>query len=235
LKLVAFALVMAGCAHAPPPPPPPAAPPPPAPAPVAAEPADELKVSGTLGTLSDDEIEGPFRRRWDDITACYREAVSRVRYLNGKVEVKVHVGPTGAPKRVYISASTIGSWSAERCILEVARTLTFSRPHGGSEAEFVYPLEFGGGGRVQAVRASEAPRGVPSEVAFCRARAPRGQPEVVTVTAYVGPGGKVASAGLAADAPLDDGFASCMVERVGRVRFEDPLGKIAKISITVGN
>jgi hypothetical protein len=57
----------------------------------------------------------------------------------------------------------------------------------------------------------------------------------VTVTAYVGPGGKVASAGLAADGPLDDGFASCMAERVARVRFEDPLGKIAKISIIVGN
>ena len=41
-----------------------------APAPAKAEP-DEMKVSGTLGSLNDDEIAGPFQRRWDDITHCY--------------------------------------------------------------------------------------------------------------------------------------------------------------------
>src|SRR5215471_5294400 len=61
-------MCLIGCAHEAPKPAP--APPPvvqEAPPPPRAE-TDEMKVSGTLGTLDDDEISGPFQRRWDDIT-----------------------------------------------------------------------------------------------------------------------------------------------------------------------
>src|SRR5437016_1429845 len=135
-------LLVAGCAHPPAPvvvAPAPHAPPP---APPPAEPETEMRVSGTLGTLRDEEIDGPFQRSWDDITRCYRDAQSRLSYLGGKIEVKVRVGGDGTPKRVFVSASTMGSYEAERCILQVARGLTFARPHGGTEAEFAYPIEF---------------------------------------------------------------------------------------------
>src|SRR5262249_50232485 len=103
---------LAGCAHAPPPAPAPSAPvPAPAPAPPAeAEPHDELSVSGTLGTLADEEVSGPFQRRWDDITNCYQQAQAKLWYLGGKIEVHVKVGKSGEPKTAYVSSSTFGNW-----------------------------------------------------------------------------------------------------------------------------
>ena len=233
---LALALAMAaiGCAHQPAPAPAPAAEP--APPPPAAEAPDEMKVSGTLGTLTDDEIAGPFQRRWDDITRCYDEATQRLSYLGGRIELKLRVGATGDPKSVYVASSTFGNYDAERCILQIARSLHFAQPQGGAEAEFTYPIEFRARRAVQTwdeARVSPAVARHRRDLAACKAKAPNGLPPTLTMTVYVAPGGKVTSAGLAADAPLDDGFAECLVQRSHSWRLDDPLGKIAKATVAV--
>jgi len=38
---------------------------------------------------------------------------------------------------------------------------------------------------------------------------------------------------LAADAPLDDRFANCLVGKTRQWRLDDPLGKIAKATVGV--
>ncbi|HEY1586967.1 MAG TPA: hypothetical protein VGH63_14835, partial [Polyangia bacterium] len=87
--VVAAAVVHAGCAHEEAKPAPAPAPVVErAPAPVRDEP-DGMKVTGTLGSLNDDEIAGPFQRRWDDITRCYEEAAGGKQFLGGKIEVKL--------------------------------------------------------------------------------------------------------------------------------------------------
>jgi hypothetical protein len=235
--LVAALLIGGGCAHE-------AATPAPAPAPVAQtsapqkhEAADEMKVAGTLGTLNEDEIAGPFQRRWDDITRCYDDVAGKQQYLGGKIEVKLRVAATGEPKSAFVVASTFGNYDAERCVLGVARELHFGRPHGGAEAEFSYPIEFRARRPVQTW---EEARVTPSvvrhrkDVHECRAKLPGRLPPALSMTVYVAPGGKVASAGLAADAPLDDGFATCLVGKTKAWRLDDPLGKIAKATVGVG-
>jgi len=237
-KWLLAALVAGGCAHAPAPAVEPAAPPPRVAPPThaAEEPNDEIKVEGTLGTLADEEVSGPFQRRWDDITNCYQQAQAKLWYLGGKIEVHVKIGKTGEPKTAYVSASTFGNWDAERCVVSIARQLQFSRPHGGSEAEFSYPIEFRS--RSAIVTWDEA-RVAPSiarhkhDVTACKGKAQNGLPPTMTMTLWVAPGGKITSAGLAADAPLDDGFAACVVGRARLWRLDDPLGKIAKASFGV--
>jgi len=71
------------------------------------------------------------------------------------------------------------------------------------------------------------------DVSACKQKAAGGLPPGVTVTVYVAPGGKVASAGLSADAPLDDAFATCLVEKSRLSHLDDPLGRIAKASAEV--
>jgi hypothetical protein len=71
------------------------------------------------------------------------------------------------------------------------------------------------------------------DVSACKAKAPNGMPSQVAMTLYVAPGGKVPSAGLSADAPLDDAFASCLVDKSRSWRLDDPLGKIAKATVEV--
>jgi len=236
--LAGCAVLVPGCAHhekAPPPVEPvrqTVAPQPPPP-----EPEDEIKVSGTLGSLNDEEIAGPFKRRWDDITRCYGDAQSKLPYLGGRVEIKVRVGSKGEPKKSFVSASTMGSYEAEKCILGVARELTFSRPHGGNEAEFTYPLEFRGaknvsewdGGRVKPAVSRHK-----RDLFVCKTRGTGALPAGLALTVYVAPGGKVTSAGVSADAPLDDAFAACLVEKTRLWRLDDPLGRIAKATVQVG-
>ena len=229
------ALLAAGCAHQA------AAPPPPAPVvrelpPPKMEAPEEMKVAGTLGSLSDDEIAGPFQRRWDDITRCYDTASQRLSYLGGKIELKLRVGPSGDPKSVYVVSSTFGNYDGERCVLAIGQALHFSKPHGGSEAEFTYPIEFRGRRAVQAwgeERVSPSLVRHRRDVKECQGRAPRALPPSMTMTMYVAPGGKIASAGLAADAPLDDAFANCLVQKTKQWRLDDPLGKIAKATVGV--
>src|SRR5581483_3172515 len=239
-KLMFAALWFVGCAHPAPAAVEPVAPPPPPPVARAPEPTDEskddLKVQGTLGTLADEEVSGPFQRRWDDITNCYQQAQAKLWYLGGKIEVHVKVGKTGEPKTAYVSSSTFGNWDAERCVVSIARQLTFSRPHGGSEAEFSYPIEFRSR---SAIVTWDAARVQPSldkhkrDVAQCKVRAQNGLPQALTMTLYVAPGGKVTSAGFSADAPLDDELASCLVQKTRGWRLDDPLGKIAKATVGV--
>ena len=233
--LVAMLLAI-GCAHE-------APKPAPAPAPVAREappPAreapDEMKVSGTLGTLEEDEIAGPFQRRWDDITHCYDSVAQKQQYLGGKIEVKLRVTAAGDPKSAFVAASTFGNYDAERCVLGIARELHFGKPHGGGEAEFSYPIEFRARRPVQTweeARVSPSVARHRADVRECKQKSEGRLPSSLSMTVYVAPGGKIASAGLAADAPLDDAFAACLVGKTKSWRLDDPLGKIAKATVGV--
>jgi hypothetical protein len=235
-RAVLVAALVVGCAHEAPKPAP--APPPvvqEAPPPKK-EPVEEMKVAGTLGTLDEDEIAGPFQRRWDDITRCYDSVAQKQQYLGGKIEVKLRVTQAGDPKSAFVVASTFGNYDAERCILGIARELHFGKPHGGGEAEFTYPIEFRARRPVQPwdeARVSPSVQRHRGDVRECKQRAAGGLPPSLSMTVYVAPGGKIASAGLAADAPLDDAFANCLVGKTRGWRLDDPLGKIAKATVGV--
>jgi hypothetical protein len=198
-----------------------------------------MSVSGTLGTLSDEEIGGPFERRWDQVSRCFAEAraKSKLWYLAGKVELKIRVGQDGKPKTAFVSSSTVGHYDVERCILGIARELSFSRPHGGSEAEFTYPIEFRGKAAVMpwdGERLGPAMARHKKDVSACKRALAAALPPSVMMTVYVAPGGKVTSAGFHADAPLDDTFAMCLIEKCRTWRVDDPLGRIAKATVGVG-
>lgn len=235
-RALLLASLVAGCAHE-------APKPAPAPAPVAQpappprqEPAEEMKVAGTLGTLDEDEIAGPFQRRWDDITRCIDEVAQKQQFLGGKIEVKLRVTAAGEPKSAFIAASTFGNYDAERCVLAIARELHFAHPHGGGEAEFSYPIEFHARRPVQTweeARVSPSVARHRKDVHECKQKAPGKLPPALSMTVYVAPGGKIASAGLAADAPLDDAFGECLVGKTKSWRLDDPLGKIAKATVPV--
>ncbi len=238
LRAAGWALVLVACGHAPvkkEEPPARVEAPPPAPPPVADN-DDAIKVSGTLGTLNDEEIAGPFERRWDDVTRCFADAKNKTKlwYLAGKVELKVRVAHAGEIKSVYVSSSTVGSYEVERCILAIAKELTFSKPHGGSEAEFTYPIEFRGKAAIMPwdqARVAPVMAKHKKDVSLCRKALHL--PPSVMMTLYVAPGGKVTSAGFHADAPLDETFAQCLADKTKLWKLDDPLGRIAKCTVGV--
>jgi TonB family protein len=269
--LIVASLALAACAkHVPPPKPPP--PPPPeesvAPPPPKPDKPDEMVVTGVLGSLADDEIAQAFQNRWSDVTRCLRETPPRVNYLIGRVELKVRIGPDGAPKNAHVQDSSLGHYGAEHCLLELAQSLRFPSPHGGPEAEFSYPIEYKPVRTAWAV--TEWPKeraATPDKLALnlrsiqaCRRSLdgkalppppppghkkkhhnaepaqlgpPRPMPTHLRMTLYVGPGGKVVTAGLSADGPVDTNVASCLVSSASLWKLDDPGGRPAKVTLEV--
>jgi hypothetical protein len=262
---------LAACAkHVPPPetakvapkeePPPPSPPPP-------REHDDGMIVTGTLGTLADDDIASTFRGRWSDVTRCL-QTPPRLTYLIGRVELKLRIGATGEPTVAHVQDSSLGHYGAEHCLLELARTLKFPSPKGGNEAEFSYPIEYKPVRTAAAVTEWSKDRIAPEKLAGdlhsllqCRgsvdgtpipppptpgkhkkrtahAAAPklgpmRPLPKNLRLTLYIAPGGKVVTAGLAADEPVDPTMATCFVSSASLWKLDDPGGRPAKVTLEV--
>lgn len=204
------------------------------------EPEDGIQVSGALGELDAGALEERLRERLPEINRCYQDVHARLWYLSGRLELKLRVGQGGQVRSAAVSDSSLGNYDIERCVAAVAQKLVFPPPRGG-EAEFTYPVEF----PVRAgVRHWPEERVAPQmqrhrrELFSCKAgqkksgsgQGPRGP---MRLTLYIGPGGRVASAGLSADEPIDDRVGLCLVSRVQAFRFDDPLGQMVKATYAI--
>ena len=59
-------------------------------------------------------------------------------------------------------------------------------------------------------------------------------PRHLRMTLYVAPGGKVVTAGLSADGPVDPNMAQCLVGSASLWHLDDPGGRPAKVTLEVG-
>jgi TonB family protein len=189
-----------------------------------------MELQGGLGQIDQGAVEAQIRRRLPEINRCYTEVLSRLWYLAGRLELKLRVAADGQVRSAAVTRSTVGNYEVERCVAQVVHGVAFPRPQGG-EAEFTYPVEF----------AARAPVGSwpPDRLEPAMARYLRQAqgcpgavkaPPALRVTLYIGPGGRVASAGLSADDPIDDRLGACLVARALTWRFPDPLGQLVKAS-----
>lgn len=200
-------------------------------------------MQGQLGQLNDEEMQSPFKERWTQIIGCYQSAKTRGKlwYLGGTVELKFRVGADGAPKTVHIVSSNVGNWDTERCVLQIARGITFARPHGGAEAEFTYPIEFRARAQVlewegeRVLPLLRKPKSKPlKDMAECKKQLAGVRPPPMSMTLYVAPGGKVTSAGFSADAEINDAWAGCLADKSRQWRLDDPMGRIARATVPIG-
>ena len=223
-------MVLGACASPPPPPaaPPPAlvsAPPPPRPAPP--KPVDDgMRVAGVMGTLDEAQIQAPFRKHWGDVTTCIDGVRKSKPYVGGQLELKVRVSREGRA-RVVTLLNTIGSRDVERCLVWIVRTFAWDRPSGGADAEFTYPIEIQrrhgvvewAEGAIKPARLSK----LRHKISPCRGRG-------AVLAMYVGPGGRVVSAGVA---NADDDTAACLVDKALEAPMPDPLGAVALFTLTL--
>ncbi len=224
--LLLGAMVLAGCAHAPP-----AArsAPPPVTIQVPAHPAaaadEEMQVSGTLGSLDEEQIATSFNAQMSTFSKCFAEAAEARAYLDGTVRLAVEVDAQGRATQVDVRASSLGNWAAERCIVNATRTLGFPRPHGGDRARFSYALAFHAAqGAVDVPGLAVLKPRLRRDIDVCSHKQP------TDLTLWVAPGGKVVSFG-AAGAALPDDFEACLTARVRGWHLSDPRGKIARTTV----
>ena len=194
--------------------------------------AAEMKVQSSVGILDQAAVEGPLgaRANADTIQNCYRAGVSKFRFLDGKLGVKVRVKVDGAVKQVD-TTMPIGSFEVERCVADVIRGLRFGPPRGDAEAEFDYVWEFRSAAPVQYWEDTDVGKVFLEHRAEFKACGLGGQKGMTAqgelpVTFYVMPGGKVGSVSVGGTG-LEERRARCLANRMAKWRFPDPLGTVA--------
>jgi len=191
---------------------------------------DDVEIVSTRGKIDPDVVTRAIQPHAGALEACYADHVGRRRWLGGGIELSWDVAADGAITSVRLTQSDLGAWAVEKCVLDIARQLSFGKPKGG-KAHVTTPLSFSAGsGAVlwsedQAVRAVG---GKPKELAQCASDG--GDPTNVTVTIYVGTRGKVQSVGFASPTGFADTWADCAAGRAAAWALTDPRGKIAKLS-----
>ncbi|HEY8141831.1 MAG TPA: AgmX/PglI C-terminal domain-containing protein [Kofleriaceae bacterium] len=197
------------------------------------EDTDDIEVEGLKGHLQPVQIEKGMAPHQTALARCYKSHAKKSKFLAGKLVVKFVVGPDGTVKKALFEENDLGSWAVERCVLEIARAMSFAEPKGGDrEAEFTVPLEFAGTRRVDWWPEEKVQTVVEKkieELEECAEQNGVVVPSNVFVTFYIGNRGAVPSVGFVSPGkPVDDAWAECAAGIVAGWTMPDPMGTIAK-------
>jgi len=193
----------------------------------------DIQIQSTRGHMDPQVVQTGIEPHAGELSSCYTSKLGRRRWLGGHVELKWQVDKTGAITSVQVAQSDLGAWPVEKCLLDVARGMTFGPPKGGP-ADFSIPLEFTAKGSVIAWNEDDAASAVAKHLAdLDECAKDTAAPSDATITVYVGTRGKVQSVGFSSAAKtgfVDDAWADCAAERIGAWQLPDPRGHIAKLS-----
>lgn len=197
------------------------------------EPDDGVSVVAAKGHMDPRAVEAAMAPRRAELTGCYTERVGKRRWLGGHVIMRWEIAADGTVERVLLADSDLGAWPIEKCLLDIARSLSFGKPIGGA-AELTLPFDFSGTsetGRWDLEQSVRAVGGQLAKLAACSKGNPHG-PEEVAITIYVGAHGRAASVGFAsATSALDDAWAACAEKAALAWRLPDPKGQVTKLAV----
>ena len=193
---------------------------------------DGLEVSPVRGSVDPSVVSDRLEPRAPALEACYSTQVGRRKWLGGGLELAWDVGGDGTIAGVRIASSDLGAWPIEKCVLGVARAVSFGAPRGNKPAMVTAPLTFSAG--VGAVRwndamATKAIGDKLAKLATCASTS--AAPTDVTITLYLGTRGKVQTVGFASPRGFAEAWADCAEKMIMAWSLTDPRGKVAKLSI----
>jgi hypothetical protein len=194
---------------------------------------DDVELVTGKGHVEPAVVEAAIAPRRDELTACYLDRVGKRRWLGGQLVLRWDVAADGALTQVVLAESDLGAWPIEKCVLELARAMTFGPPLGGA-AEVVLPLTLAARGRAAQWDDAQAEKAVGAQLGKLDgcARGKIAAPDDVVITAYVGPRGRVQSVGFASPhRALDDAWAACAEKLVHAWHLPDPKGQITKLAV----
>ena len=224
------------------------------------EPTDGVQVVSTKGHMEMSVIEAGLQPHQQSLADCYATRVGKRKWLGGRVSLHWDINKEGETTAVKLAESDLGAWPIEKCLLDIAREAQFGKPVGG-DADFSIPLDFSAKGHPLSWDEDQSLRAVGGQLAgldecadpskaASKGKPKRGKgatprsgppkplatkvelPDDVTVTVYVGPGGKAQSVGFASTkSTIDDGWAECAEKTAMAWRLPDPKGVIAKLAI----
>ena len=95
-----------------------------------------------VGGLDKDVIAKIIRSHQNEIKYCYETELNKNPKLAGKVAVAFTIDPAGGVAEANVTETTLGSSSAENCMLSRIRRWKFPEPKGGGVVAVTYPWLF---------------------------------------------------------------------------------------------
>jgi hypothetical protein len=189
------------------------------------------KTSSELGSVDAAAVKRAFGELNDKFTDCQKRALDRIELVAGNLKFFVRIAPDGSAKWAYLEESEIGDRETEKCLIEVVLSAHWPKPDGG-DAEARYSMEL----PLQATRPPNTWRSDKIADALgkhgmaldkCKA----GANTTFRATMYVGPGGKVLSAGVAVSNREGDDKADCLAKALTTMKgLPSPGSWPAKVS-----
>jgi len=195
---------------------------------------DGITFTNSRGRMDPAAVEAGLAPYKQGLVDCYMSRVGKRRWLGGKVTIHWEIQRDGTVTAVKLSENTLGAWPIEKCLLELARAATFDKPKNG-DADFSIPLEFQHTGGVEDWEEDRTLRAVGGQTATLdacdKAKGLKGPPPTdVTITVYVGAGGKAQSVGFASAASvIEDAWGDCAEKAALAWRLTDPKGAVGKL------
>lgn len=196
---------------------------------------------GELGGMNENDVASTFESLQKPILRCVADGASRVSELGGHFSVSLRIDREGNVRWAYLNESTLGDRATERCVLELARRATWPKPLSGEglakrrfdvdpgEAPVEWKAE-----KVKNVR-SHLARAVAKCTHDAKPQAAKNGEKVgrFVATAYVGPNGKVKSAGVAPPSAEGEDAADCVAEAVQGLKLRSPGRRAAKVTFEI--
>ncbi len=169
-----------------------------------------LKMKSELGTVDPGDIKKAFTALDGAFMDCQKRALDRVEVLSGGAKFFLRIGEDGSARYTYLEESELGDRETEKCLLDAVMGARWPKPDGG-EAEVRYGMEL----PLQATRppndwSAEKVSGALSKHGDALDKCKAGAAGAFHATMYVGPGGKVLAAGIAATSRDAADKADCL-------------------------
>jgi hypothetical protein len=177
-----------------------------------------LQTKSELGSVDPAAIKRAFQELDGEFLGCQKKGLDRVEVLAGGVNIFVRISESGRARYAYIEDGDLGDRATEKCLLDYVLGAPWPVPDGG-EAEARYSMDL----PLQATRPATdwSSDRVASTLAKHTAELDRckdGVPATFRATLYVGPGGKVLSAGVATSSKDGAAKLDCLSDALAHLK-----------------
>lgn len=191
-----------------------------------------MEMMQEKGGMNEDKVTKTFKRLQPDLSKCLMESGEGQDYLYGDVSFLVVVDRSGQAIETYAERSNLGSYQAEKCMLDVLRSTHWPKPVGGLTGDARNGMGY------------DAPPDIRPPVDWTEADIEEtlaedenaetlnacGSGGPYEITMYVSPSGRVLSAGVAHTVKDGDQKADCLVSALEGMKFNSPGSWRAKVT-----
>jgi TonB family protein len=105
-------------------------------------PAIRIGTAEVRGSLSKEVIRRYIRRNINQVRYCYERQLAGHPELEGNVQIRFIISPSGAVTSSSVASSTLGDSEVEECVARTIQRIAFPEPEGGGVVIVTYPFRF---------------------------------------------------------------------------------------------